>query len=128
MKRDSDTKQRILALLRAPKYRPLDKKELARALGFKSETGNDLKGALHELEQAGEIARIRKNRYILPAEADLATGKIQIHQAGFGFLSREGSDQVSLVRVHECSRSSESDPVRLVRHPVPRHPRDVTFA
>lgn len=93
MKRDADTKQRILALLRAPKYRPLDKKELARALGFKSETRSDLKQALRELEHAGEIARIRKNRYILPAEADLVTGKLQIHQTGFGFLSREGSDE-----------------------------------
>ena len=93
MKRDADTKARILALLRAPKYRPLDKKELARALGFKSETRSDLKGALRELEQAGEIARIRKNRYILPAEADLATGRLQILQQGFGFLAREGSDQ-----------------------------------
>jgi ribonuclease R len=92
MKRDADTKQKILALLRAPKYRPLDKKELARALGFKSENRSDLKDALRELERAGEIARIRKNRYILPSEADLVTGKIQIHQAGFGFLAREGSD------------------------------------
>jgi ribonuclease R len=93
MKRDADTKERILALLRAPKYRPLDKKELARALGFKSETRSDLKQALRELEHAGEIARIRKNQYILPEEADLVTGRLQIHQAGFGFLSREGSDQ-----------------------------------
>lgn len=93
MKRDADPKQKIIALLRAPKYRPLDMKELSRALGFKSETGGDLKQALRELERAGEIARIRKNRYILPAEADLVTGKIQIHQAGFGFLTREGPDQ-----------------------------------
>ncbi len=93
MKRDSDTKQRILALLRAPKYRPLDKKELARALGFKSETRSDLKEALRELEHGGEIARIRKDRYILPAEADLVTGKLQIMQAGFGFLVREGAEE-----------------------------------
>jgi ribonuclease R len=93
MKRDADTKQKILALLRAPKYRPLDKKELARALGFKSESGGDLKQALRDLERAGEIARIRKNRYILPSEADLVTGKIQIHQAGFAFLSREASTE-----------------------------------
>jgi ribonuclease R len=93
MKRDADTKQRILALMRAPKYRPLDKKELARALGFKSETRSDVKQALRELEHAGEIARIRKNRYILPEAADLVTGKLQIHQAGFGFLTREGPDQ-----------------------------------
>jgi ribonuclease R len=93
MKPNADTKQRILVLLRAPKYRPLDKKELARALGFKSETRSDLKLALRELECAGEIARIRKNRYILPEAADLVTGKLQIHQAGFGFLTRENSDQ-----------------------------------
>jgi len=93
MKRDADTKQRILDLMRAPKYRPLDKKELARSLGFKSETRSDVKQALRELEHVGEIARIRKNRYILPEEADLVTGKLQIHQAGFGFLTREGSDQ-----------------------------------
>ncbi|HEY1582568.1 MAG TPA: ribonuclease R [Chthoniobacterales bacterium] len=93
MKRDADTKQQILSLLRAPKYRPLDKKELARALGFKSENRSDLKEALRELERTGDIARIRKNRYILPSEADLVTGKLQIHQAGFGFLTRESSDE-----------------------------------
>src|SRR5437588_545162 len=26
------------------------------------------------------------NRYVLPAEADLVTGKLSIHQAGYGFL------------------------------------------
>src|SRR5262249_49507623 len=46
---------------------------------------------LRELERVGEIARIRKNRYILPAEADLVTGRIQIHPAGFGFVAREGN-------------------------------------
>jgi ribonuclease R len=44
---------------------------------------------LRELERAGEIARIRKNRYVLPAEADLVTGKLSIHQAGYGFLTSE---------------------------------------
>ncbi len=93
MKEDADIKERILALMRAPKYRPLDKKELARALGFKNDTRRDLKQTLRDLEHAGEIARIRKNRYILPAEADLITGRIQIHQAGFGFLARENSEE-----------------------------------
>ncbi len=91
MKRDPDTKERILALLRAPKYRPLDKTELARALGFKNEDRSDIKQALRELEHGGEVARIRKNRYILPAEADLVTGKIQIHQSGFGFITGEAN-------------------------------------
>ena len=93
MKRETDTSPRILALMRAPNYRPLDKKEMARALGFKSEARSDVKQALRDLEHRGEIARIRKNRYILPAEADLVTGKLQIMQAGFGFLTGEGTGE-----------------------------------
>ena len=48
-----------------------------------------MRKSLRELERAGEIARIRKNRYVLPAEADLVTGKLSIHQAGYGFLTSE---------------------------------------
>jgi ribonuclease R len=92
MNKQTDIKQKILALLRGPKYRPLDKKELARALGFKDENRQSLKEALRDLERAGEIARIRKNRYVLPEAADLVTGKLQVHQAGFAFLVREGSE------------------------------------
>ena len=93
MTKPKDFKTQILALMGGPKYRPLDQKEMARALGPKGDNRGGLLAALTELERAGEIARIRKNRYILPAAADLVTGKLQIHQAGFGFLAREGSDE-----------------------------------
>jgi ribonuclease R len=76
----------IMALLGRRDYRPLDKTEIARALGLKSDQRVALRKELHELERAGEIARIRKNRYILPPEADLVTGILQVHQAGYGFL------------------------------------------
>jgi ribonuclease R len=93
MTKPKDPKSQILSLMRAPKYRPLDRAEFARALGFKSENRSGVKEALRELERSGEIARIRKNRYILPEAADLVTGKLQVHQAGFAFLAREGSDE-----------------------------------
>jgi ribonuclease R len=81
--------QQILALLARKDYRPLDKNELAKTLGRKSGVRMGLNQALRELERAGEIARIRKNRYVLPAEADLVAGKLSIHQAGYGFLTPE---------------------------------------
>ncbi len=93
MKKNSDLKTRILTLMRGPKYRPLDKIEFSRALGMKSDHRGLLKEALRQLEREGEIARIRKNRYVLPAEADLVTGKLQIHQSGFGFLVQENSTE-----------------------------------
>jgi ribonuclease R len=81
--------QQILALLGRKDYRPLDKDGLAKTLGRKSGVRMGLNQALRELERAGEIARIRKNRYVLPAEADLVAGKLSIHQAGYGFLTPE---------------------------------------
>ncbi|HEY2615024.1 MAG TPA: VacB/RNase II family 3'-5' exoribonuclease, partial [Chthoniobacterales bacterium] len=82
-------REQILQLLSAPKYRPLDKVELGKALGRKSGVRMRLNETLRELERSGEIARIRKNRYVLPSEADLVTGTLQVHQAGYAFLSRE---------------------------------------
>src|SRR2546429_1231709 len=81
--------EQILALLGSADYRPLDKSELAKALGRKSGVRMGLNQALRDLERAGEIARIRKNRYFLPPVADLVTGTLHIHQAGYGFLISE---------------------------------------
>ena len=87
MKSEKDQlREQILRLLSAPKYRPLDKVELAKALGRKSGVRMGLNEVLRQLEQAGEIARIRKNRYVLPAEAELVTGTLHVHQAGYAFL------------------------------------------
>ena len=79
----------ILALLRRKDYRPLDKTDIARKLALRGGKIVALRNSLRELERAGQIARVRKNRYVLPAEADLITGKLSIHQAGYGFLTSE---------------------------------------
>src|SRR5438270_2378514 len=81
--------EQILALLGSANYRPLNKSELAKALGRKSGVRMGLSQVLRDLERAGEIARIRKSRYVLPPAADLIAGKLHIHQAGYGFLISE---------------------------------------
>jgi ribonuclease R len=85
----SRLREQILALLARKDYRPLNKIEIARKIALSSRAGVQLRRTLRELERAGEIARIRKDRYILPAEADLVTGKLSIHPAGYGFLTPE---------------------------------------
>jgi ribonuclease R len=81
--------EQILALLARKDYRPLDKSDIAREFELKRSQRVALRNILRELERAGKIARIRKNRYVLPAEVDLVTGKLSIHQAGYGFLIPE---------------------------------------
>src|SRR5512133_3211227 len=82
-------REQILGLLTRKDYRPLNKIDIARKLGLTGAEQVALRKSLQELERAGEIARIRKNRYVLPAEAELVTGKLSIHQAGYGFLTSE---------------------------------------
>ena len=82
-------REQVLALLARKDYRPLNKVDMARELGLAASERVVLRKTLRQLERAGEIARIRKNRYVLPAEADLVTGKLSIHQVGYGFLSPE---------------------------------------
>src|SRR5205085_10746720 len=116
-------REQILRLLRAPKYRPLDKGELGKALGRKSGVRMGLNALLRQMEQAGEIARIRKNRYVLPSEADLVTGTLQVHQAGYAFLAREKPDQQDLfIAAENTGTAMNGDKV------VARITRDVPYA
>src|SRR5881392_814834 len=82
-------REKLLTLLRMPDYRPSDRDEIARVLRLQGRDRVEVRKTLRELEHAGEIVRIRKNRYVLPSEADLVTGKLSIHQAGYGFLVPE---------------------------------------
>src|SRR5213594_4268645 len=86
-------REQVLALLERKDYRPLNNIDIARELGLTGTQRNALRRTLRELERGGTIVRIRKNRYVLPAEADLVTGKLSIHQAGYGFLIPETPGQ-----------------------------------
>src|SRR5215471_6659673 len=86
-------REQVLALLARKDYQPLNKADIARELGLTGTQRNVVRKTLRELERAGQIARIRKNRYVLPAEADLITGKLSIHPVGYGFLTPETPGQ-----------------------------------
>src|SRR5581483_4609138 len=81
-KNKPELNQQVLDLLGSAKYQPLDKVGISKKLGVSSDARVDLRKALHELEQDGAIARIRKDRYVIPEAADLCTGVLQMHQSG----------------------------------------------
>jgi ribonuclease R len=95
-KQKTDLRAEILRLIRDPKYRPLDKIEIANALGYGAAQRNEVRRTLRDLEKEGEIARIRKNRYIQPDTADLVTGTLSVHEAGYSFLTNEKQGQADL--------------------------------
>ena len=93
MSTEPDLKAELLRVMGAPDYRPLDKVELSKALDWPSERRSELRKVLQALEQAGEITRIRKDRYVLPQTADLLTGILQVHQNGNAHLLSEKRGQ-----------------------------------
>ena len=119
-------RERVLALLRAPDYRPRDRTEIAQALGAKARQKVEVRQLLRELERAGDIVRIRKNRYVLPSEADLITGKLSIHQSGFGFLVPEKAGEADIFVAAEntgTAMNGDRVVVRISRDAPPRHPK-----
>ncbi len=84
---------RILDLL---KERPLDKVEISKALDLAPAARGKLRDLLRGMELEGEIARIRKDRYIIPKEADLFTGVIQFHASGAAHVLNETAGEPDL--------------------------------
>jgi ribonuclease R len=83
---------RLLRLLALPKYTPLNKIDLAKKLGVPADERAVFRRVLKELELRGKITKIRKERYILPAEADLLIGVLQVNPQGFGYVLNASGD------------------------------------
>ena len=85
--------QRVLSFLGSEKYQPLNKTDLAKKLGVPVDERAGFRKLLAQLESAGKITRIRKDRYVLPREADLIVGTILINPQGFGYVVNETGDR-----------------------------------
>src|SRR6266516_2113729 len=114
-------REQVFALLARKDYRPLNKVDIARRLGFGGSERVALRKTLRELEHAGEIARIRKDRYVLPAEADLVSGKLSIHPAGYGFLiSQKAGESDVFIAAENVGTAMQADRVVARISPEPR--------
>lgn len=80
------------------RYLPSNVTELLKQLQLGANQRQEFQTILKELERTGQVARIKGNRYILPREADLISGRIQITRAGRGFLLPDapGQGEVSI--------------------------------
>jgi ribonuclease R len=91
-KKELPIEKRLLDYLAHPKYQPLHKTDLAKRLGVPVNERSAFRKILAQLEQDGRITRVRKDRYLLPVQADLLVGVIQINPRGFGYLLNETAD------------------------------------
>ncbi len=83
--------EQLLRLLGQKTYVPSNVAELLDQLGLTPQQQPELQRALKELEQAGQVARIKGNRFVLSLEADLIPGRIRMNRQGKGFLMPDDS-------------------------------------
>lgn len=88
-----DTRARLLRLLGK---RAMDKVEISKALNLPPDHRGKLREMLREMEMKGDIARIRKDRYVVPSEADLVAGVVQFHANGSAHVLSEVPGQPDL--------------------------------
>jgi ribonuclease R len=84
--KSSPLRERILAELKSPTYRPIDRQEFAKVLKLNGSTRRQLVDIFLELEEEGIVICNSRGRYLLPGVADVATGVLQVHGGGNAHL------------------------------------------
>jgi ribonuclease R len=104
-------KDSIIRYLRDRAQRPVRPKEIARALRVDAREYGQLKRLLRELEEAGEIYRVRRRRYALPDRINLAVGRLQVIRSGHGFVIPEGGGEDVFVTSSQLANAYDGDRV-----------------
>jgi ribonuclease R len=111
--------QQILNLLRRPDYTPLGATELLTQLRLPAPRRRELEQVLARLERTGEVARIKQgNRYTLPSQADLVTGRIRMNRQGVGFLQSDDPKTGTIRIPHDATATAMNGDHVLVRRDV----------
>ncbi|MBU6182990.1 MAG: ribonuclease R [Verrucomicrobia bacterium] len=111
-KKEAPPQKLRASVLREVARRPLDAAGLAAALDLPPAWRPKLQSLLADMERCGDIARIRKDRYIVPKEADLFTGTIQFHANGSAHvLSEKAGGRDLLIRGENTLTAMHGDRV-----------------
>ena len=114
----NDLETQMINLLGRKDYVPANVPELLRLLRLAPRLQQTLQAALRPLEQAGRVARIKGNRYILPREADLVPGRIRMNRQGKGFLQPDNPDLKEIAIEESATGTALHEDRVLVRRDV----------
>src|SRR5271165_3307139 len=111
-------KDQIIALLQRKDYVAANVPELLRLLRLPPNRQQELQGVLRKLDQSGEVARIKGNRYVRPRAADLIPGRIRMNRQGKGFLQPDDSGLEEIVIPESATGTALHEDRVLVRRDV----------
>jgi ribonuclease R len=80
------SRDQILTMMRERVHHPAGLRELVQVLKVPREERTAFKRHLKSLVSSGDLIEIRGHRFGLPEKMDLYVGRLQMHQAGYGFV------------------------------------------
>ncbi len=78
--------RQVISHLSSPDYVPQDLDGLATALGLAGGEQRKLRRVITKLLDDGVVARVKRDRYVLPSDADLISGEIKFRASGSALL------------------------------------------
>ena len=113
-------RKQILDYVKGPSYRPLRKRELARALGVSRQSYGNFRRTLGTLEREGVLIRLKGGRYAASEETEasplrlgrtVVVGRLSVTRAGYGFVSCEAGGPDVYVWAAELGTALHGDRV-----------------
>jgi ribonuclease R len=83
------SRDQVLALMRDRVHHPAGMRELLQILKVPRDERTSFKRHVKSLVASGDLIQIRGHRFGLPEKMDLHVGRLQTHQAGYGFVLPE---------------------------------------
>ncbi|MFW5905133.1 MAG: ribonuclease R family protein, partial [bacterium] len=104
---------------------PLKPKELARELDVPRAAYRAFKDRLRELEDSGDLYRVRGNRYAVPEKINLTVGSLQVIRSGDGFVrpERGGEDIFVPAALQDSAMDGDRVAARIEGRPRGKGPR-----
>lgn len=95
-----DRKQTILSFLSDESYPPVNIEEMMLMLGIPFDDREELMLILNELTEESSIIKTSKKKYASPEKLGYLKGTVALARGGFGFLEREGMEDVFIPPSH----------------------------
>ena len=104
-------RKQILDYVKGPFYRPMKKKELARALDISPQVYGRFRRTLKELEREEVLVRLKGGRYAASEETEIVAGQLSVTRSGNGFLVRDAGGPDVYVRAMNLGTALHGDRV-----------------
>src|SRR4029079_18037474 len=88
--------EKIITLVKSAPEHLISFRQLLRSMELDAGERHEIRQLLHQMVKAGSLIKLKGNRFTLPEQRTVISGKLSLHRDGYGFVipDRPGEDFV----------------------------------